>query len=77
MCGASASFRNVVNFHYNGRESIKEKPLWPSEIVEENIVLDNLKAKQDMRLVFVDLTHSLCKYENGEEGVPPCVCTRT
>ena len=20
-----------------------------------------------MRLVFVDLTHSLCKYENGEE----------
>ncbi|WP_410989129.1 YcdB/YcdC domain-containing protein [Bacillus cereus] len=58
---------NVVNFHYNGRESIKEKPLWPSEIVEENIVLDNLKAKQDMRLVFVDLTHSLCKYENGEE----------
>ncbi len=70
---------NVVNFHYNGRESIKEKPLWPSEIVEENIVLDNLKAKQDMRLVFVDLTHSLCKYENGEEvkRVPPCVCTRT
>ncbi|PGW38762.1 YcdB/YcdC domain-containing protein [Bacillus thuringiensis] len=58
---------NVVHFHYNGKKAIEKKPLWPSEIVEANIVLDNLKAKQDMRLVFVDLTHSLCKYENGEE----------
>ena len=36
---------NVVNFHYNGRESIKEKPLWPSEIVEENIVFRQLKGQ--------------------------------
>ncbi|MGH1283476.1 YcdB/YcdC domain-containing protein [Bacillus toyonensis] len=58
---------NVVNFYYNGRESIQEKPLWPSEIVDENIVLENLKARQDMRLVFADLTFSSCKYENGKE----------
>ncbi|OJE38051.1 DUF4901 domain-containing protein [Bacillus proteolyticus] len=58
---------NVVNFHYNGQKAIEKKPLWPSEIVEENIVLENLKARQDMRLVFVDLTYSSCKYENGEE----------
>lgn len=58
---------NVVNFHYNGQKAIEKKPLWPSEIVEENIVLENLKARQDMRLVFVDLTYSACKYENGKE----------
>ncbi|KAB2444824.1 YcdB/YcdC domain-containing protein [Bacillus luti] len=58
---------NIVNFHYNGQKAIEKKPLWPSEIVEENIVLENLKARQDMRLVFVDLTYSSCKYENGEE----------
>ncbi|MEA1008429.1 MULTISPECIES: YcdB/YcdC domain-containing protein [Bacillus cereus group] len=58
---------NVVNFHYNGQKAIEKKPLWPSEIVEENIVLESLKARQDMRLVFVDLTYSSCKYENGEE----------
>lgn len=58
---------NVVNFHYNGQKAIEKKPLWPSEIVEENIVLENLKARQDMRLVFVDLTYSSCKYEKGEE----------
>ncbi|MBE5104334.1 DUF4901 domain-containing protein [Bacillus thuringiensis] len=59
---------NVVNFRYNGRESIQEKPpLWPSEIVEESIILDNLKARQDMRLVFADLTFSSCVYENGEK----------
>ncbi len=58
---------NVVNFHYNGQKAIEKKPLWPSEIVEENIVLESLKTRQDMRLVFVDLTYSSCKYENGEE----------
>ncbi|PFL60731.1 YcdB/YcdC domain-containing protein, partial [Bacillus anthracis] len=58
---------DVVNFHYNGQKAIEKKPLWPSEIVEENVVLENLKARQDMRLVFVDLTHSSCEYENGEE----------
>ncbi|HHB1437375.1 DUF4901 domain-containing protein [Bacillus mobilis] len=58
---------NVVHFRYNGQKAIEKKPLWPSEIVEENVVLENLKAKQDMRLVFVDLTHSSCEYENGEE----------
>ncbi len=58
---------NVVHFRYNGQKAIEKKPLWPSEIVEENVVLENLKARQDMRLVFVDLTHSSCKYENGEE----------
>lgn len=57
---------NVVNFHHNGQKAIEKKPLWPSEIVEENIVLGNLKARQDMRLVFVDLTYSSCEYENGE-----------
>lgn len=45
----------------------RKKPLWPSEIVEENVVLENLKARQNMRLVFVDLTHSSCEYENGKE----------
>ncbi|WP_142322705.1 YcdB/YcdC domain-containing protein [Bacillus paramycoides] len=58
---------NVVNFSYNGRKSIQEKPLWPIEIVNENIVLENLKARQDMRLVFADLTFSSCAYENGQE----------
>ncbi|MBY7128535.1 DUF4901 domain-containing protein [Bacillus sp. 8YEL33] len=58
---------NVVHFRYSGQKAIEKKPLWPSEIVEENVVLENLKARQDMRLVFVDLTHSPCKYENGEE----------
>lgn len=58
---------NVVHFRYNGQKAIEKKPLWPSEIVEENVVLENLKARQDMRLVFVDLKFSSCKYENGEE----------
>ncbi|WP_341519696.1 YcdB/YcdC domain-containing protein [Bacillus paramobilis] len=58
---------NVVHFRYNGQKAIEKKPLWPNEIVEENVVLENLKARQDMRLVFVDLTHSSCEYENGEE----------
>ncbi|MGG0702971.1 YcdB/YcdC domain-containing protein [Bacillus paramobilis] len=58
---------NVVHFRYNGQKAIEKKPLWPSEIVEENVILENLKARQDMRLVFVDLTHSSCEYENGEE----------
>ncbi|KXY32869.1 cytoplasmic protein [Bacillus cereus] len=58
---------NAVHFHYNGQKAIGKKPLWPIEIVEENVVLETLRARQDMRLVFVDLTHSSCKYENGEE----------
>ncbi|MFD4849776.1 YcdB/YcdC domain-containing protein [Bacillus mycoides] len=58
---------NVVHFRYNGQKAIEKKPLWPIEIVEENVVLETLRARQDMRLVFVDLTHSSCKYENGEE----------
>ncbi|MFK4423861.1 YcdB/YcdC domain-containing protein [Bacillus sp. RC51] len=58
---------NVVHFHYNGQKAIEKKPLWPIEIVEENVVLETLRSRQDMRLVFVDLTHSSCKYENGEE----------
>jgi len=58
---------DVMHFHYNGQKAIEKKPLWPSEIVEENVILENLKARQDMRLVFVDLTHSSCEYENGEE----------
>ncbi|CUB13860.1 Peptidase propeptide and YPEB domain protein [Bacillus cereus] len=58
---------NVVNFHYNGQKAIEKKPSWPSEIVEENVVLENLKARQNMKLVFVDLTYSSCEYENGEE----------
>ncbi|MFB6727081.1 YcdB/YcdC domain-containing protein [Bacillus mobilis] len=59
---------NVVHFRYNGQKAIEKKPLWPSEIIEENVVLENLKARQDMRLVFVDSTFSSCKYESGEEG---------
>lgn len=58
---------NVVNFHYNGQKAIEKKPSWPSDIVEKNVVLENLKARQDMRLVFVDFTYSSCEYENGEE----------
>ncbi|ASI79664.1 DUF4901 domain-containing protein [Bacillus pacificus] len=58
---------DVMHFHYNGQKAIEKKPLWPSDIVEENVVLESLKARQDMRLVFVDLTHSSCEYENGEE----------
>ncbi|MBE7119699.1 YcdB/YcdC domain-containing protein [Bacillus cereus] len=57
----------VVRFYYNGQKSIQEKPLWPNEIVDEGIVLKNLKSRQDMRLVFVDLTFSSCEYESGEE----------
>ncbi|KMP25180.1 cytoplasmic protein [Bacillus cereus] len=57
---------NVMHFHYNGQKAIDEKTVWPSGIVAENVVLENLKARQDMRLVFVDLTHSSCEYENGE-----------
>ena len=57
---------DVMHFHYNGQK-LSRKPLWPSDIVEENVVLENLKARQDMRLAFVDLTHSSCEYENGEE----------
>ncbi|MED0968932.1 YcdB/YcdC domain-containing protein [Bacillus paramycoides] len=58
---------NVVAFHYNGQEVIQEKPLWPSRVVDKYIVLENLKARQDMRLVFADLTLSSCEYESGEE----------
>ncbi|USK96032.1 YcdB/YcdC domain-containing protein [Bacillus tropicus] len=58
---------NVVNFHYNGQKAIEKKTSWPSDIVEKNVVLENLKARQDMRLVFVDFTYSSCEYENGEE----------
>ncbi|MGC7807355.1 YcdB/YcdC domain-containing protein [Bacillus paranthracis] len=58
---------DVMHFHYNGQKAIEKKPLWPSDIVEENVVLENLKVRQDMRLAFVDLTHSSCEYENGEE----------
>ncbi|MED3036291.1 DUF4901 domain-containing protein [Bacillus thuringiensis] len=57
----------VMHFHYNGQKAIEKKPLWPSDIVEENVVLESLKARQDMRLVFVDLTHSSCEDENGGE----------
>ncbi|MFV8517670.1 YcdB/YcdC domain-containing protein [Bacillus sp. SBS7] len=57
---------NVMHFHYNGQKAIDEKTVWPSGIVAENVVLENLKARQDMRLIFVDLTHSSCEYENGE-----------
>ncbi|MEK4502949.1 YcdB/YcdC domain-containing protein [Bacillus sp. FSL R12-0069] len=58
---------DVMHFHYNGQKAIEKKPLWPSDIVEENVVLESLKARQDMRLVFIDLTYSSCEYENGEE----------
>ncbi|MES5892371.1 MULTISPECIES: YcdB/YcdC domain-containing protein [Bacillus cereus group] len=58
---------NVVNFRYNGGENIQKKPLWPIEIVDESTVLDNLKARQDIRLVFADLTYSSCEYKSGEE----------
>ncbi|EJR52493.1 hypothetical protein IIM_03267 [Bacillus cereus VD107] len=58
---------NVVAFHYNGQKVIQEKPLWPSRVVDKYIVLENLKARQDMRLVFADLTFSSCEYESGEE----------
>ncbi|MDM5236036.1 DUF4901 domain-containing protein [Bacillus cereus] len=58
---------NVVDFRYKGGKSIQEKPLWPIEIVDENSVLENLKVRQDMRLVFADLTFSSCVYENGGE----------
>jgi len=58
---------NVVHFRYNGQKAIEKKTVWPSKIIEENVVLENLKARQDMRLVFVDLTHASCEYENGEE----------
>ena len=57
---------NVVNF-ITMDKSDREKPLWPSDIVEENVVLESLKARQDMRLVFVDLTYSSCEYENGRK----------
>ena len=48
-------------------KKLSRKTVILSDIVEENVVLENLKARQDMRLAFVDLTHSSCEYENGEE----------
>lgn len=67
MCCASSSFRKCCGFPLQWTKSDREKPSWPNEIVEENVVLENLKARQDMRLVFVDLTYSSCGYENREE----------
>ena len=67
VCCASSLFRKCCEFPLQWTKSDREKPSWPSDIVEENVVLESLKARQNMRLVFVDLTHSSCEYENGEE----------
>ena len=61
------TFRKCCEFPLQWTKAIEKKPSWPSDIVEKNVVLENLKARQDMRLVFVDFTYSSCEYENGEE----------
>ncbi|WP_410983601.1 YcdB/YcdC domain-containing protein [Bacillus cereus] len=56
---------NVVAFqHYHG---LKEKPIWPESIVDEKIILEELKNRQNMRLVFAHLLPETCQYENGKE----------
>ncbi|KEK26272.1 YcdB/YcdC domain-containing protein [Bacillus gaemokensis] len=57
---------NVVAFrNHNG---LKEKPVWPDSIADKEIVLKELKDRQDMRLVFAQLSPDLCEYENGKEA---------
>ncbi|KFM98578.1 putative propeptide PepSY amd peptidase M4 [Bacillus clarus] len=55
---------NVVAFHHDG--GVKEKPLWPECIVDKEVVLANLKDRQDMRLVFINISPDLLEYESGE-----------
>ncbi|MEI4619137.1 YcdB/YcdC domain-containing protein [Bacillus cereus] len=57
---------NVIAFqHYYG---LKEKPVWPESIVDEKIVLEVLKGRQKMRLIFVELLPSLYEYDSGKEA---------
>ncbi|MCM3735560.1 DUF4901 domain-containing protein [Bacillus cytotoxicus] len=54
---------NVIKFSNDG---IKEKPLWPSSIVEKEVVTKQLKQRQSMEPVFIQLSNSLFKWEDGE-----------
>lgn len=56
---------NVIAFqHHHG---LKEKPTWPESIVDEKNVLEELKDRQNMRLVFAELFPSLYEYGSGKE----------
>lgn len=54
---------NVIKFRNDG---IKEKPMWPSSIVEKEIVTKQLKQRQSMEPVFTQLSNSLFEWEDGE-----------
>ncbi|WP_459499365.1 YcdB/YcdC domain-containing protein [Bacillus sp. C1] len=57
---------NVIAFqnHYG----LKEKPLWPEVIVSQERILKELKARQDMKLAFIQLFPELYEYDNGKEA---------
>ncbi|MGG2095368.1 YcdB/YcdC domain-containing protein [Bacillus sp. S13(2024)] len=54
---------NVIKFR---NEGIKEKPMWPSSIVEKESVTRQLKQRQSMEPVFTQLSNSLFEWEDGE-----------
>lgn len=54
---------NVIKFR---NEGIKEKPMWPSSIVEKEVVTKQLKRRQSMEPVFIQLSNSLFEWEDGE-----------
>ncbi|WP_020060896.1 YcdB/YcdC domain-containing protein [Bacillus sp. 123MFChir2] len=51
---------NVIKFSNDG---IKEKPLWPSSIVDKEVVTKHLKQRQSMEPVFIQLSNSLFEWE--------------
>lgn len=56
---------NVIAFcNRNGK---KEKPVWPEVIVDKKQVLQQLKERQEMELVFAQLFPELDEYESGKE----------
>ncbi|MEH6848255.1 MULTISPECIES: YcdB/YcdC domain-containing protein [Bacillus] len=54
---------NVIKFR---NEGIKEKPMWPSSIVEKEVVTKQLKQRQAMEPVFTQLSNLLFEWEDGE-----------
>ncbi|MDM5156538.1 DUF4901 domain-containing protein [Bacillus sp. DX1.1] len=58
-------YGRIIKFRNHG---VKEKPVWPASIVEKEIVVQQLKKRQDMRLVFAHLLPELYEYESGKEA---------
>lgn len=54
---------NIITFR---NEGIKERPAWPSSIIKKEVILDKLRKKQEVELVFVHLSHGWLAYENRE-----------